>query len=165
MEYILSTYRQMERAFMLEVYELHKAFNFRTLWEGNDPLVQFRRVAVSTAQATGRLNGILQLTDVMKNIEDVETEAVKCFTNNIFANDIAKWSFDKTKNKAVSWVMLSKLYMYVFHPITVNSNVVHTILYWWQARYLVHILLFHRFGEDKVVKRRGANHKPLVTWR
>ena len=87
---------------MREVYELHKAFRFRTLWEGKNPLSLYQRVAVESAHGVGRLNGILEITNVLRNIEQTETKAVKCFTNNVYTTDIQKWNFDKTRNKGVN---------------------------------------------------------------
>ena len=88
---------------MVNVYELFKAFRFRTLWEGNDPLTNFQRIATESARGTGQLNGIIQLTDVLRNMEQTETKAVQCFTNNVYTTNIKKWSFDKTTNKDVSF--------------------------------------------------------------
>ena len=99
---LLSTYQELEASFMREVYELHKAFRFRTLWEGTNPLSLYQRVAVESAHGVGRLNGILEITNVLRNIEQTETKAVKCFTNNVYTTDIQKWSFDKTRNKGVN---------------------------------------------------------------
>ncbi|KAL9957971.1 hypothetical protein ACROYT_G034931 [Oculina patagonica] len=98
MDNLLSTYRELEQSFMINVYELYKALRFRTLWEGNDPLANFQRVASESARGTGQLNGIIQLTDVLRNMEQTETKAVQCFTNNVYTTNINKWSFDKTKN-------------------------------------------------------------------
>jgi len=68
-DYLLSTYRTLERSFLRNMYELHKAFMFRTLWEGNNPLENFQRVASESALGTGRLNGVVQLTDVLTSIQ------------------------------------------------------------------------------------------------
>ena len=86
---------------MKEVYELYKAFKFRTLWETEDPLPQFQRVASEGAQG-GKLNGILELTNVLRSIESLETKAIKCFTNNIYTTDIQRWSFDQKRHSTVS---------------------------------------------------------------
>lgn len=101
MENLLSTYREMERTFMESVYELYKAFKFRTLWEGENPLAEFQRVASESARGTGRLNGMIQLTEVLQNMEKLEITAVKCFTDNIYADDVKKWSFDKNKHQEI----------------------------------------------------------------
>ncbi|XP_078344954.1 uncharacterized protein LOC144630471 [Oculina patagonica] len=99
MENLLSTYRELERSFMRNVYELHKAFEFRTLWEGNNPLTSFQRVASESARGTGRLNGVVQLAGVLQDTKRLQDKAVKCFTNNIYTTDIQKWSFDNVKDK------------------------------------------------------------------
>ena len=102
MENILTTYREMEQSFMKNVYELYKAFKFRTLWEEGDPLKDFKRVASESAQGIGQLNGMIQLTSVLQKMENIEATARRCFTNNIYTTTIKKWSFDKVKNKEVS---------------------------------------------------------------
>ena len=89
---------------MNNIYEQHKAFAFRTLWEGNNPLASFRRVASESALGTGRLNGVIQLTDVLQRSKQIRDKAVKCFTFNIYTSDIKKWSFDNVKDKPVSFV-------------------------------------------------------------
>ena len=91
----------MERSFMERVYELYKAFKFRTLWEGENPLAKFQRVASESAHATRRLNGMIQLTEVLQNMENLEITAVKCFTDNIYADDVKKWSFNKDNHREV----------------------------------------------------------------
>ena len=91
----------MIQSFMKNVYELYKAFKFRTLWEGQDPLADFKRVASESAHGTGRLNGVIQLTRVLQNMQNVEATAIRCFTNNIYTTNIKKWSFDNVKNKEV----------------------------------------------------------------
>ena len=87
---------------MRNLYELHKAFVFRTLWEGNNPLASFQRVASESALGTGRLNGAVQLTGVLQNMKRIQDKAVKCFTNNIYATGIKKWSFNLKRDKKVS---------------------------------------------------------------
>ena len=64
---LLSTYQELETSFMREVYELHKAFRFRTLWEGTNPLSLYQRVAVESAHGVGRLNGILEMSFEISN--------------------------------------------------------------------------------------------------
>ena len=91
---------------MRNLYELHKAFMFRTLWEGNNPLASFRRVASESALGTGRLNGAVQLTGVLRNMKVVQEKAVKCFTNNIYTTGMKKWHFNKRRNKRVSIQLL-----------------------------------------------------------
>ena len=99
MDNLLSTYRELERSFMRKVYELYKAFEFRTLWRGYNPLATFRRVATESARGTGRLNGVVQLTGVLRRINELKDKANKCFTYNKYVTDIHKWSFDIKKDK------------------------------------------------------------------
>ena len=87
---------------MRNLYELHKAFVFRTLWEGNSPLTSFQRLASESALGTGRLNGAVELTNVLQNLKQLQDKAVKCFTNNTFATGIKRWSWSKKRNPAVS---------------------------------------------------------------
>ncbi|KAM7430868.1 hypothetical protein ABFA07_018466 [Porites harrisoni] len=101
LDYLLSTYRALERSFMRNLYELHKAFVFRTLWEGNSPLTSFQRLASESALGTGRLNGAVELTNVLQNLKQLQDKAVKCFTNNIFATGIKRWSWSKKRNPAL----------------------------------------------------------------
>ncbi|KAL9983250.1 hypothetical protein ACROYT_G005396 [Oculina patagonica] len=101
LENLLSSYKVIEQSFMKKVYELQKAFKFRTLWEVNNPLATFRRVAAESAGGTGRLNGIVELTKVLQNFETTETKAVRCFTNNIYTTGIKKWSFNSVDHKAM----------------------------------------------------------------
>ena len=103
MDYLLSTYRALERSFMRNLYELYKAFKFRTLWEGNNPLRSFQRVASESALGTNRLNGAVQLTGVLQNMRQIQDKAVKCFTNLIYTTGIKKWYFDKVKDPKVSF--------------------------------------------------------------
>ena len=103
MENLLGTYRELERSFLRNIYELHKAFAFRTLWQGYNPLASFQRVASESARGTGRLNGVVQLTGVLRRTQELKDKANKCFTYNTYTTDISKWSFDNVKNKKVSF--------------------------------------------------------------
>ena len=87
---------------MKSVYELFKAFKFRTLWEVQSPLATFRRLATESARGTGRLNGVLQLTQVLRRVNQLKDQANKCFTYNKYTTDVRRWSFDNEKNKKVS---------------------------------------------------------------
>ena len=91
---------------MKHLYELHKAFAFRTLWEENNPLASFQQMATESARGTGRLNGAVQLTGELQKAKEIKYKAVMCFTNNVYATDIHKWSFDNVKDKAVSFASI-----------------------------------------------------------
>ncbi|KAJ7321740.1 hypothetical protein OS493_034360 [Desmophyllum pertusum] len=100
MENLLGIYQELEGSFMKEVYGLYKAFRFRTLWETENPLPEFQRVASEGAQGK-TLNGIIELTNVLRDIQNMETTAVKCFTNNIYTTDIQKWSFTQESDSTI----------------------------------------------------------------
>ena len=103
MENLLSSYRELETKFMRNVYELDKALSFRTLWEGNNPLASFLRVASESAWGTGRLNGDVQLESILNKVNELKDEVSKCFTYNKYSGPATfKWSFDNVKHKAVS---------------------------------------------------------------
>ncbi len=91
---------------MRNVYELHKAFEFRSLWQGTNPLRSFQRVASESARGTGRLNGVIQLTGVFQKTKELEDKAMKCFTNNVYTTDMQKWKFNKKKDKEVRFMEL-----------------------------------------------------------
>ncbi|XP_073238029.1 uncharacterized protein [Porites lutea] len=110
MDNLLSSYRELERSFMKKVYELYKAFKFRTLWEGNNPLASFRRVASESAKGTGRLNGVVQLTGVLRKFQTLKDKANKCFTFNKYTTDIHRWSFNNVKDKKMFEDLASKGY-------------------------------------------------------
>ena len=139
---------------MMNVYELYKAFKFRTLWEGDDPLRDFQRVASESAQGTGQLNGIVQLTNVLQKMEDVETAAVRCFTNNPYTTNIQKWSFDKDNNKQVT---PSDTYTYVkvTEKLSKYKDLETEVTRMWEIRTeTVPLLVIGAFGVIK--KRLGA---------
>ncbi|XP_073228612.1 uncharacterized protein [Porites lutea] len=96
---LLSTYRGLEQLFMEKLYELQKALAFRTLWNLDDTLNSFRRIASESALGIGRLNGIVELTEVFQRIKNIKSKAVACFTTNPYTTDVKKWTFDNTKNK------------------------------------------------------------------
>ena len=89
---------------MKHLYELHKAFAFRTLWEGNNPLASFRRLATESARGTGQLNGAVQLTGELRKINRIKNKAIRCFSDVKYTTDSQKWSFDNVKDKAVSFI-------------------------------------------------------------
>ena len=77
----MSAYRELELSFIKKYLQLLKAFEFHTLWEPKDPLSSFRRLATESAYATGRLNGDVELTKVLKYAEELYLEkAANCFS-------------------------------------------------------------------------------------
>ena len=96
---------------MRNIYELYKAFTFRTLWQGNNPLESFQRLESKSARETGRLNEVLQLTGVLRRTKELKDKANKCFANNRYTTDINRWSFDKVKDKRVSFNFVQVLHI------------------------------------------------------
>ena len=87
---------------MKKIYELYKAFAFRTLWEGNNLLESYRRLARDSAMAIGRLNGVVYLTKVLRRLQELKDKTNKCFTYNRYTTGIHKWSFNIKNDKMVS---------------------------------------------------------------
>lgn len=83
---------------MKYVYELFKGLKFRTVWDILDPLEGFQRGML----IGGQLNGVIQLTKVLRNIQRLEVKAIKCYTNNIYTTGVQRWSFDDQSHPSVS---------------------------------------------------------------
>ena len=73
---LLSTYKQLERSFMIKLYELHKALGYQTLWNLNDLIGSFRRIASESALGVGRLNGAVELTKELQTLSEVSAELI-----------------------------------------------------------------------------------------
>ena len=99
---LLSTYEVMERSFMKNIYQLYKAIEFRTLWEGN-PLTSFRRVASESAREIKTLVGVSELNKALAKVYRLKDKAVDCFSTHKFTLNLKKWSFDNGTNKVVSF--------------------------------------------------------------
>ncbi|KAJ7392017.1 hypothetical protein OS493_014953 [Desmophyllum pertusum] len=97
MDNLLSVYREMETSFMKYVYELFKGLKFRTVWDILDPLEGFQRGML----IGGQLNGVIQLTKVLRNIQRLEVKAIKCYTNNIYTTGVQRWSFDDQSHPSI----------------------------------------------------------------
>ena len=91
---------------MRNLYKLYKAFAFRTLWQGTNPLASFRRLATESALGTGRLNGAVQLTEQLQKMTQLNNKAMMCFAKIKYTTNLMKWSFDNFKDKAVSFTKL-----------------------------------------------------------
>ena len=101
MENLLATYRELERSFMENLYNLHKALGFRTLWELDDVMSSFRRIASESALGTGKLNGAVELTKELTKLSRIIRKTEKCFTKLRYIKTVHKWSFDNVKDKQV----------------------------------------------------------------
>ena len=103
---LLSTYKQLERSFMIKLYELHKALGYQTLWNLNDLIVSFRRIASESALGVGRLNGAVELTKELQTLSEVIGKARVCFSKLKYATSVHKWSFNNDTNKQVKLTTL-----------------------------------------------------------
>ena len=102
-ENLLSTYEELERSFTKKIYEFYKAIEFRTLWEGNNPLGSFKRVASESAKEIKTLVGVAELTKALTKVNDLKDKAVDCFSRHVYTTNLQKWTFDNVNNKWVSF--------------------------------------------------------------
>ena len=98
---LLTSYQQIQTSFAKQLYQLYKGFEFRSLWNVDDMLSKHQRRAVGAARGTGRLLGVAELTKALEEIDQFQNKARKCFTKFRYAVNVAEWSFDNVKNKAV----------------------------------------------------------------
>lgn len=98
---LLSTYKQLERSFMIQLYELQKALGFKTLWNLDDLIGSFRRIASESALGVGRLNGAVELTKELQKLSEVIDKVQVCFTKLKYTTSVHKWNFTKKYNKQV----------------------------------------------------------------
>ncbi len=103
---LLTSYGQMETSFTKHLYQFYKGFEFRSLWDVGEKLVQFERTATEAASGTRSLQGVLQLTKALEEVEGLENKGRRCFTKFRYSTNIHKWSFDNVKDAAVSTCML-----------------------------------------------------------
>ena len=98
---LLTSYQQIQTSFAKQLYQLYKGFEFRSLWNVDDKLTKYQRRAVEAARGTGKLLGVFELTNALKEINQIQNKARKCFTKFRYAVNVAKWSFDNVKNRVV----------------------------------------------------------------
>ena len=98
---LLTSYQQIQTSFAKQLYQLYKGFEFRSLWNVDDKLTKYQRRAVEAARGTGKLLGVFELTNALKEINKIQNKARKCFTKFRYTVNVAKWSFDDVKNRVV----------------------------------------------------------------
>ncbi|XP_031560606.1 uncharacterized protein LOC116296688 [Actinia tenebrosa] len=96
---LLGTYKELERSFMENMYELQKALGFRFLWNLDDVMSSFQRIASESAMGTGQLNGAVELSQVSQRLDNITTKAKGCFSKLKYKTNVQKWSFDNVKDK------------------------------------------------------------------
>ena len=98
----------MEDSFTIQLLETFKGFEFHTLWDVKDKFLQFERIASEAATGTGNLQGILQLTKSLENLDKLGQKVQQCFTRLKHNIDTLKWSFDDIKKPFVSTIYKCK---------------------------------------------------------
>ena len=106
---LLTSYQQIETGFAQQLYQLYKGFEFRSLWVVQEKLAEFERRAVLAAQGTGNLQGVLELTKALQEIDDIENKGQRCFTKFRHTIAMCKWTFDSAKDNVVCGVFLLSL--------------------------------------------------------
>ncbi|XP_078357256.1 uncharacterized protein LOC144642139 [Oculina patagonica] len=103
---LLTSYQEIETGFADSLYQLYKSFEFRSLWDESDKLAAFQRRASEAAKGTGKLEGIVELTNAMLEVDKLESKAQDCFSRMHYSTNTHKWSFDNVKDK----VMFSEIH-------------------------------------------------------
>lgn len=98
---LLTTYQEIESSFSKHLYQFYKSFEFRSLWNVNDRMTTFQRRASEGAKGTGKLQGVLELTKAMREIDKIENKGQECFSRMYYAINTHKWSYDNVKDKVV----------------------------------------------------------------
>ena len=98
---LLTSYQQMETSYTKHLYQFYKGFEFRSLWDVEDRLTNFQRTASEAAHGTGQLQGVVQLTNAVQEIDRIQLQAQQCFTRNPYSTNTVKWSFDNVEHAAV----------------------------------------------------------------
>ena len=91
----------METSFARQLYLLYKGFEFRTLWNVVENLAQFERTASEAAPGTGSLQGVLQLSNALQAVNNLQNDAQQCFTHFPFTTGTHRFSFDSVQNATV----------------------------------------------------------------
>lgn len=107
---LLTAYQQMEISFSKHLYQFYKGFEFRSLWDVSGKLANFQRRAVTAAQGTDRLQGVLELTNALQEIDGIQSRGRQCFTKFRYTTSTHKWSFDNEEDAAVRKYVLVHLH-------------------------------------------------------
>lgn len=111
---LLTSYQQIESRFGQNLYHFYKSLEFRLLWDVRDRLAGFQRLAVESAKGNGNLQGVVELTNAMEEIDTIHSKALRCFSRMHYAVDTRKWSFDIIKDKVVRHEILLLCLFLVF---------------------------------------------------
>ncbi|KAL9956907.1 hypothetical protein ACROYT_G038462 [Oculina patagonica] len=98
---LLQSYRQIETHFTKKLYLFYKAFEFQSLWNGDNKMSEYQRGATIAAKGTGQLQGVVKLSEAIQNINEFDSKLRRCFTVYSHSTDTHKWSFNKKKHGAM----------------------------------------------------------------
>lgn len=98
---LLTSYQQIEKRFAKYLYKFYKGFEFRSLWDVKGKLAKYQRQAVEAARGNGILTGVVELTNAVQEIDNIQNEGRQCFTRFRHTINTHKWSFDNVKNAVV----------------------------------------------------------------
>lgn len=71
---LLTSYQQIQTRFAKQLYQLYKGFEFRSVWNVDDRLSKYQRRAVEVAKGTGKLLGVFELTNALKEINEIQNK-------------------------------------------------------------------------------------------
>lgn len=97
----LTSYQEMETSFSKHLYNLYKSFEFNSLWNVYDTLASFQQQASEAAEGNGQLQGVLELTKALQEIDGIQNKGRQCFTKFRYSTKIQKWSLDNVRNATV----------------------------------------------------------------
>ena len=98
---LLQTYRQMEIRFAKKLYNYYKSFEFQSLWDVEERIAEYQKLASRATDSTGKLQGVAELEKAIATIDELESSAQNCYTSYRVETDIHKWSFDSFKDGTV----------------------------------------------------------------
>ena len=111
---LLTSYQQIGTGFAQQLFQLYKRFEFRSLYKVQEKLAEFERRAVSAAQGTGNLQGVLELTKALQEIDDIQNKGQRCFTKFRDTITTHKWTFDSAKNNVVCGYSFLFIYLFIY---------------------------------------------------
>ena len=124
----------MEIRFAKKLYSYYKSFEFQSLWDVEEKIAEYQRLASSATDIAGKLQGVAELQKAIAKIDELESSAQNCYTSYRVETDIHKWSFDSSKDGTV-WDYIA---FYQFHNLYGSVRGLwksHVSLYVWKIRF------------------------------
>ena len=91
----------METRFAKKLYSYYKSFEFQSLWDVEEKIAEYQRLASSATDTAGKLQGVAELQKAIAKIDELESSAQNCYTSYRVETDIHRWSFDSSKDGTV----------------------------------------------------------------